>query len=421
MAATPDRPPTSGTGAPLITRLSSPLGAEPAIDSPTVSTSGFGFGSAPSEIRVASVPSNHVYVRHLSPPDDKIAADVPTVRRLPDPDPSDPTRSTLERWWPPVMLEPDWVRNSNDHDVFHLQFGFDARTPEELTGLVDSLRRRGTPLVYTVHDLRNPHHLDSSLHNAALDVLIPAADALITLTPGAADEISRRWGRDARVIPHPHVVDFETMARIQAERFAPTSEAPTSETSTADEFRVGVHVKSLRASMNPVPVIRTLIETVRDLPGAVLQINGHKDVLEASSARYSAELADLLIFADASGALELNIHDFFSDADLWTYLSRLDVSVLPYRFGTHSGWLEACRDLGTAVVAPTCGYYRDQGPVLEYVHTEEGMDDASLRTAVETAYQLRPMNFATVAERRVQREFVATAHLELYTEVLGMR
>jgi glycosyltransferase involved in cell wall biosynthesis len=402
------------------------LGTEPAIASPTVSSSGVEFGSDLSEIRVASVPSNHVYVRHLTPADNTAVVGAPSIRRLPDPDPSDPTRSTLERWWPPVMLEPDWVRNSDDHDVFHLQFGFDARTPEELTGLVESLRRRGTPLVYTVHDLRNPHHLDSSLHNAALDVLIPAADALITLTPGAADEISRRWGRDARVIPHPHVVDFETMARIQAERFAPTleaatSETPTSETSTADEFRVGVHVKSLRASMNPVPVIRALIETVRDLPGAVLQINGHKDVLEASSARYSAELADLLVFADASGDLELNIHDFFSDADLWSYLSRLDVSVLPYRFGTHSGWLEACRDLGTTVVAPSCGYYRDQGPVLEYVHTEEGMDDASLRTAVETAYRLRPVNFATVSERRAQREVVAAAHLELYTEVLGMR
>jgi glycosyltransferase involved in cell wall biosynthesis len=397
------------------------LGTEPAIVSPTVLSSGAEFGSDLSEIRVASVPSNHVYVRHLSPADNRAAVEVPSVRRLPDPDPDDPTRSTVGRWWPPVMLESDWVRNSHDHDVFHLQFGFDARTPEELTDLVDSLRRRGTPLVYTVHDLRNPHHLDSSLHNAALDVLIPAADALITLTPGAADEISRRWGRDARVIPHPHVVDFETMETIQSKRFGSTANERRTQTRQSDEFRVGVHVKSLRASMNPVPVIRALIETVRDLPGAVLQINGHKDVLEASSARYSAELADLLIFADAAGDLELNIHDFFSDADLWTYLSSLDVSVLPYRFGTHSGWLEACRDLGTTVVAPSCGYYRDQGPVLEYVHTEEGMDDASLRTAVETAYRLRPVNFATVSERRAQREVVAAAHLELYTEVLGMR
>lgn len=365
-------------------------------------------------IRVASVPSNHVYVRHLTPVD---AGASPIIRRLPDPDPDDPGRSTVSRWWPPAMLEPEWVRSSDTFDIFHLQFGFDARTPEELTALVTALRERGTPFVYTVHDLRNPHHLESALHNAALDVLIPAADALITLTPGAAEEIQRRWGRTARIIPHPHVVDFETMEAVQRARFSP-------ETRPTGEFRVGVHVKSLRASMNPIPVIATLIETVRDLPGAVLQINGHTDVLDPAGARYSDELAELLIVAEAAGDLDLRIHDFLPDDGLWAYLASLDVSVLPYRFGTHSGWLEACRDLGTTVVAPSCGYYRDQGPVLEYGHTEEGMDAASLRAAIETAYRQRigggrTTPFATVAERRLQRDDVAAAHLEVYTELLA--
>jgi glycosyltransferase involved in cell wall biosynthesis len=182
-----------------------------------------------------------------------------------------------------------------------------------------------------------------------------------------------------------------------------------------------VHVKSLRASMNPVPVIQTLIETVRALPGAVLQINGHTDVLDSEGARYSPELAELVKSADAAGDIDLRIHDFLSDDDLWRYLAALDVSVLPYRFGTHSGWLEACRDLGTTVVAPSCGYYRDQGPVFEYGHTEDGMDAASLRTAIETAYRQRPVTFATVAERRLQRDAVAAAHNEVYSSVLGRR
>ena len=37
--------------------------------------------------------------------------------------------------------------------------------------------------------------------------------------------------------------------------------------------------------------------------------------------------------------------------------------MLPYRFGTHSGWLEACYDLGTPVLAPDCGFYAEQRPV----------------------------------------------------------
>ena len=359
-------------------------------------------------IRVASVPSNHVYVRHLSPVD---AAASPIIRRLPDPDPDDPGRSTVSRWWPPAMLEPEWVRSSDTFDIFHLQFGFDARTPEELTALVNALRDRGTPFVYTVHDLRNPHHLDSALHNAALDVLIPAADALITLTPGAAEEIQRRWGRTARIIPHPHVVDFETMEAVQRARFS-------ADAVTSGEFRVGVHVKSLRASMNPVPVITTLIETVRELPGAVLQINGHTDVLDPVGARYSDELAELLVSAEAAGDLELRIHDFLPDDGLWDYLASLDVSVLPYRFGTHSGWLEACRDLGTAVLAPNCGYYRDQAPVLLYLQDDDGLDADSLGSAVVRAYDERPLFSITVDERRRQRDAVSDAHAALYRDLL---
>src|SRR5690606_34808992 len=156
------------------------------------------------------------------------------IERLADPDPDEPSQSAQSRWWPPAMLEAEWVRANPDFDLMHLQFGFDARTPEQLTDWLDALRDTGRPLVYTVHDLRNPHHLDRSLHDAQLDVLIPRADALVTLTEGAAAEITARWGRTPLVLSHPHVVDFETMQAL-ADRERPTG-----------TFRVGVHVKSLR-------------------------------------------------------------------------------------------------------------------------------------------------------------------------------
>src|ERR1700712_231900 len=130
-------------------------------------------------IVVASVPASHVYVRHISAEDDD------GVRRLSDPDPADPDRSAEQVWWPPVMLRPEWVRR-HDFDLFHVQFGFDAWEPAELQRLVSELRARGRPLVQTVHDLRNPHHEDRRLHDAQLDVLIPAADAVVTLTYGAS-------------------------------------------------------------------------------------------------------------------------------------------------------------------------------------------------------------------------------------------
>ena len=351
-------------------------------------------------LTVASVPAAHVYVRH-------IAAEQPDcVVRLRDPDPDSPQRSTEQRWWPPVMLDPAWIE-AHDFDVFHVQFGFDAWSPEDLRRIVDAVHARGKAFVYTAHDLRNPHHATRELHDAQLSVLMEHADAVLTLTEGAAREIASRWGVTPTVLPHPHVVDFATMERFAALR-------PARRANRTEPFRVGLHLKSLRASMDPLAILPTLVEAVRTLPDAVLQVNGHCDVLNPDGLRHDAELATFLREAESRGELELHVHDFFSDAELWDYFASLDASVLPYRFGTHSGWLEACRDLGTAVVAPTCGYYADQGPVHSYVLDEHRFDPASLREAIHAAYVAGPQPALTVAERRAQRARVAEAHRVLY-------
>ena len=352
------------------------------------------------QVVVASVPAGHVYVRHLAGEDES------EVRRLPDPDPADPRRSAEQGWWPPVMLDPAWI-HAADFDVFHLQFGFDAWTPEQLRRVVAALRGRRKPFVYTVHDLRNPHHESRELHDAQLDVLVPAADALVTLTEGAAAEILHRWGRAAHVVPHPHVVDLADMAPLRA-RHAARSAGP----------RIGLHIKSLRTSMEPERLLPTLLEFTEATPGAVLQVNGHRDVLESTGARYHEPLARQLREAAEAGLVDLRVHDFMSDDDLFDYLASLDVSVLPYRFGTHSGWLEACRDLGTTVVAPSCGYYADQGPVITYDHDEDRFDPATLRRALQRAVAQPGLGAVTAWERRTQRARIATFHAALYRDLL---
>ena len=48
------------------------------------------------------------------------------------------------------MLEPGWVQHNEDSfDLFHLHFGFDAQSVENLTDVVQALRDHGKPLVYT--------------------------------------------------------------------------------------------------------------------------------------------------------------------------------------------------------------------------------------------------------------------------------
>ncbi|GAB2465091.1 glycosyltransferase family protein [Jatrophihabitans fulvus] len=348
-------------------------------------------------ITVASVPSDHVYVAHLSDP----GADDGVVR-LPDPPPLDPTSTG---WWPPRMLDPQWLRaHAGTFDLLHLHFGFDALSVEELVRVVDTLDELNTPLVYTAHDLRNPHHHDRSTHDAHLDVLVPRAAAVITLTAGAANDIRRRWGRRATVLPHPHVVPLPVLGRVRHER---------------DGFRVGVHLKSLRPNADPRGVVAALLPLTDELPGLELRFDLHTEVVDPAHPRHDAELVRMLTRARDDGRVDLAVHDMFTDDELWCYLAGLDLSVLPYRFGTHSGWLEACHDLGTAVAAPVCGFYAEQRPCLPFASADDGIDAESLRDAVRTAYLARPSWQATPAGRWTERVAVAAAHRRVYTEVLA--
>lgn len=364
----------------------------------TAESRGPGPGSESADtIRVASVPANHVYVRHLSPPEGD------RVTRLADPRPCG-APSGSQQWWPPVMLDPGWVdEHADSFDVFHVHFGFDAQAPAVLSELLAALRKNGKPLVYTVHDLANPHHLDEGEHRAQLDVLIPGADRLITLTPGAAQEIAAQWGRAATVLPHPHVVELEGLFRPRPRQ---------------DAFTVGLHAKSIRPNMDPLPVVRVIADVLPELPGAVLRVDCHPDVDDPESHWYAPGVLDELRGMSREGRLELSVHDYFDDDALWDYLIGLDVSVLPYRFGTHSGWLEACHDLGTTVIAPSCGFYAQQRPCLVYGHDRQGLDAASLRDAVRTAYQERPTWRADPVERGAERFRIARAHETLYEELL---
>ncbi len=351
-------------------------------------------------IRVASVPEAHGYVRHLS------GLHETSVTRLPDPRPAGAT--SPEQWWPPVMLTPEWITEfQHEFDVFHLHFGFDALGPRQLQDIVGALRQAGKPLVHTAHDLRNPHHENRKAHDDALDVLIPAADALITLTRGAASEIHQRWRRTAEVIPHPHIVDLDRIGTGRPVRDDPGA------------FVVGVHAKSVRLSSRPLDVVQALLPLAAELPGLRLRMNVHHAVYDVEGRQHDPGLRRFADEAVAGGQLELQVHDFFTDEQLWNYLQSLDVSVLPYRFGTHSGWLEACYDLGTTVVAPTCGYFPDQHDCLSYGHDETGLDAASLRDAVRRAYEQRPAWQADAGERAREREAVALAHRRIYQALLA--
>jgi hypothetical protein len=353
-------------------------------------------------MRVASVPASHIYVRHLGEPGSGDA-----VCRLPDPVPAD-GQKVPGGWWPPVMLEPGWVTDHSDQfDVFHVHFGFDAITPDGLRSVVEELDRHNKPLVYTVHDLRNPHHSEPVWHDKQQDVLVGAADALITLTPGAARAVFDRWGRTAVVLPHPHVLDAARIGRPRPRQ---------------SPFVVAVHAKSVRANMDLLPVMDALVPLVEALPDTVLQLDVHDEIFDPESHWYAAALGAKLREYDRYDRVEVRVHPYFTDDELWDYLSSISVSVLPYRFGTHSGWLEACFDLGTAAVVPSCGFYSEQRPCEVFDFTEESFDPHSLRRAVRMHYDRWAAGIeaprARWSERRTERARIAQAHRKIYEAIL---
>lgn len=302
------------------------------------------------------------------------------------------------------MLEPGWVSdNHNLFDVFHIHFGFDAVSPDTLAQVMHELKLYDKPLVYTVHDLRNPHHREPGAHEEQLDVLMAAAHTVITLTPGAAREIRRRWNRSALVLPHPHVLSAEAIEQPRHRN---------------ERFVIGLHAKSLRPNMDPLPVVDTLAAAVAELSGALLQVDVHDEIVEPDNYWFAPDVGQAILSRAHPGRVEIRVHPYFTDSELWDYLGALDVSVLPYRFGTHSGWLEACFDLGTAVIAPSCGYYREQRPCGVFDFNEERFDPSSLRRAVGDAHRrwLRHMSAprATWARRRTERARLAEAHRRIY-------
>lgn len=349
-------------------------------------------------ITVASVPTAHRYVEHLD------AVGTQSVVRVPDPVPADADPGKEPgRWWPPRWLEPTWLRAHIDTvDLLHVHFGFDSIPPERLRDVVRVLRAAGKPLVLTVHDLHNPHFADNTIHLQHLDILVPEADEVVTLTASAAGVIEQRWATHATVVPHPHVAPLDAIGAPPA---------------SSDEFVIGVHAKSLRANLDPLAVMDTVVAAAAQCSGARVQLDIDDNLFDNPHQQRAG--AALLDYGPSHG-VDVRVHPRFDDGELWRYMADLDVSVLPYRFGTHSGWLEACHDLGTAVIAPDCGYFADQKPCYTYEFGVDRFAPDSLTAAVHHAYGNRnAVSAATRDDRERERVVIAELHDSIYARALS--
>ncbi|MBX7454723.1 glycosyltransferase [Mycolicibacterium sp. 3033] len=280
------------------------------------------------------------------------------------PDPVPPGASQPGQWWPPQWLDPQYLlARISEIDVLHVHFGFESVAHADLVAVADVLAAYGIPLVVTVHDLANPHLGDQADHVAKLATLVRRADTVITLTEGAARQILDRWGVSAMVLPHPHLLPLDQIGSPRAHRDVPV---------------VAVHAKFLRANIDPWPVMDALI--------AAQRVSRRLDLDENAlgSPRADAQLADRLAGYREHG-VDVRVHPPFTDAELVDFLHDIDILVLPYRFGTHSGWVEVCHDSGVIPVVPDCGHLHEQRPCATFGFGTGRFDEASLLAAVDDA------------------------------------
>ncbi|GAA2555304.1 hypothetical protein GCM10010435_27340 [Winogradskya consettensis] len=350
-------------------------------------------------IRVAPIPSAHPYVRHVLTGGG--------IDLLPDPP---PPGAPDGRWWPPVMCDAAWVTaNRNDFDVMHIHFGTESFPAEHLRSLVRALRTSGRPLVYTLHDLENPQLIDQAQHLEHLDILVPAADAVVTLTAGAAAAIRRRWGRVAEVVAHPHVLALD-------------ADAPAGRRS--DAAVLGVHLRDIRPGTDAVRAVATLLDAVDRLRAQGVAAVARVQVNDRVRDEAAREIVTALVAAHP--AAELHRSERLDDAALTRSIADLDVAVLPYRTGTHSGWAELCWDLGVPVAGPRVGYVGEQHPE-DFAAFDAGDGDALAR-AVRRLLAAAPRagsagRAARLTERRRRRTTdaaaITAAHTAVYKRVLA--
>jgi hypothetical protein len=322
-------------------------------------------------IRVATIPGDDAYVAAVLPPD--------AVRLEP---------AVPSPWLDVTRLE----AAADDIDVLHLHTG-DAGVAA-LAGecWAETVRRLGVPLVVTVHRLPRsagtPRTELEARHADHLEAVLATAEVVLTLTRGAADEIADRFGRTAIVVAHPTVA-------------VPDPDAG------AERGLVGVR-------LGPgVPDAPALVRAA--LSGAVSG-GGRLRVLADDGRWVGPAVRELAVRGD----LELIVH---APAERARELQELHVAVLPEPCGTHSRDLEVCRDVGTLVVAPRCGWAAEQwSEVVPYATDATGLVDPLSLTGAVGAALTRPMpRPADRGWRAEQLTAVRQVHAAVYRQVAADR
>jgi hypothetical protein len=281
------------------------------------------------------------------------------------------------------------VAHADDVDVVHLHTPFDHLGERELECWTETLRRLGVPLVMTVHEVPPA----GGAAHARLATVLATAEVVLTLTPGAADEVAERFGRTAIVVACPWLTAPDPEAGAERGLVGLRLPAATAARPDASEL--------VRAALSGAVSGGGRLRVLADAPD--------DDGFPTGIAEL-AERGDVELVRCRPGGLAAQ-------------LQQLHVAVLPEEGGRHSRELEMCRDVGTGVVAPRRGWFAEQwSEVVTYVTDETGAPDAVSVAAAVAAALTRPMpRPADRSWRLAQAAAVTRVHADVYAQVAADR
>lgn len=230
-------------------------------------------------------------------------------------------------------------------DVLHLHT-VELASRQDILAVADRVKRDAKHLVITVHDMRPNIESDSIEFAEKLRLALAAADRAVTLTEAARRDLlaAGLTSSPCEVVPHGPAFPNTVLQ--------------------ATPCGVGYGLAAFGA-LRPNRDFLRLVEAWRQLPRRSrpplhLLLRG---VTATDERREAAVLAALRETAEHHGDLTLDVRpDFVEPQVLAEWLRQSNLLVLPYRHVTHSGQLEAARDMGLSLLAPEVPTLQSQFP-----------------------------------------------------------
>ncbi|KAA0918760.1 hypothetical protein [Dietzia sp. ANT_WB102] len=372
--------------------------------------------------RVAVLPAAHPAVRRITGLD--VSSRVELVPVRPGVVNSQtPTEASSAVEFDPAAVASGEIDREGDSlssvDLAHVHFGYDYLEPDSVDMVVRHLAGADVPMVLTVHDIVYPTDEDELPHRDHTGTLVEAAAAVITLTEVAAHELWVRWGVEPLVIPHPRLLSEEEIsAAVRGSKHLRST----------DSAVVGVLLERMGENIEGPELLDQLASVASGRPGAELRIlveaQAWRDACGDDGVSGSNHLVAEFAAEGDWTSVRLVRYESLDLGSLLAEVAALDVCVLPYRFATHSTWLELCRDLGVAPVFPAVGCLWDQwfdrcDPAEHSGEVYDPRDPAAVATAVRASLDT-PLAVPPRVEGADPSAVVAE-YSKVYSQVAGFR